>query len=429
MQDHPLRYPLANELHARPFPALDVPSSAVYLAIAPHPGQPRDRAAERAHLLALLDRHGADHPAPDATHWSGQVGRHVLKWESHTEFVTFTAFAPGLTARAFDPAEFEVFPADWLEAAPGVRATSAVIRIEPLAEDAVLGAALAAHFVPESLASARVMEGAAVVAGDFRIDPAGHMRFLIQVAPETGPQRVGRILQRLCELETYKSMSMLGLACAREMGPRLDELDRKLTELMADMRSTERSAEATLGGLLEISAELEDMAARAAFRFAATRAYEAIVTERIAMLREERYEGRQMLGEFMRRRFDPAMRTVAASERRLAGMADRAMRAGELLRTRVDVERQGQNQALLASMDRRADLQLQMQRTVEGLSVVAISYYAVSLVGYLAYPLAEVIGLSKGMLTALAVPPVVLAVWLVVRGIRSRHGGGDAHGG
>ena len=62
-----------------------------------------------------------------------------------------------------------------------------------------------------------------------------------------------------------------------------------------------------------------------------------------------------------------------ATERRLQQMAERAMRAADLLRTRVDVDRSAQNEELLASMDKRADLQLRLQRTVEGLSVVAIS--------------------------------------------------------
>ena len=88
----------------------------------------------------------------------------------------------------------------------------------------------------------------------------------------------------------------------------------------------------------------------------------------------------------MMRRYEPAMRTVKSAERRLEQMAERAARAGELLRTRVDVERQAQNQGLLESMDRRADLALRLQHTVEGLSVVAISYYAVSLAAYVAAP-------------------------------------------
>jgi uncharacterized membrane-anchored protein len=71
-------------------------------------------------------------------------------------------------------------------------------------------------------------------------------------------------------------------------------------------------------------------------------------------------------------------------------------------------------------MDKRSDLQLRLQHTVEGLSVVAISYYAVSLVGYMLYPLAERSGISKGTLTALAVPVVVILVWGLLRRLRHK---------
>jgi uncharacterized membrane-anchored protein len=95
--DHPQRYPLVNELHARPFPTLRAPCHAVYIAIKePSRAANRDRERDRAHLIGLLDRHGAPHPQQGATHYSGQIGRHVLKWESHTEFVTYSAFAPAL---------------------------------------------------------------------------------------------------------------------------------------------------------------------------------------------------------------------------------------------------------------------------------------------------------------------------------------------
>ena len=114
------------------------------------------------------------------------------------------------------------------------------------------------------------------------------------------------------------------------------------------------------------------------------------------------------------------MRTVKSSRVRLGNLADRAIRAGDLLRTRVDVERSAQNQALLKSMDRRADLQLRLQKTVEGLSVVAISYYAVSLVSYLLYPLAGNYSITEGFLTSIITVPVVGFVYLMVRRIRSK---------
>ncbi|MBE0554787.1 MAG: DUF3422 domain-containing protein [Rhodobacteraceae bacterium] len=418
--DHPLRYALVNELHARPFPALSAPCTAAYVAIKePTDAHNRDRGADRAHLIGLIDRHGGPHPQPGATHYSGPIGRSELKWESHTEFVTYSAFTPGLPARAFDPVEAEVFGGDWLAQAPGKCLTSLLIRVEMMPEDeAAMQARLDEWFVPESLTAARVVDGAAVVAGDFRIDPAGHMRFAVFVQPGTSRGRIGRIVQRLCEIETYRAMSMLGLMRARSLTDRLNALDPRLSALVSTLDAGDRPTEVALHELLAISAELESLAVQHSFRFGATGAYEAIVTQRIAALRETRIGGRQLFGEFMMRRYDPAIRTVKSTESRLRQMAERAERAAELLRTRVDVERSAQNQRLLESMDRRADLALRLQHTVEGLSVVAISYYAVSLAYYLIAPLAAGMGLDEKYAKAGLTPLVVLAVWLMVRRIR-----------
>ena len=418
--DHPQRYALVNELHARPFPALPVPCMAAYVAIKePEDAHNRDRGADKAHLLALLDRHGSAHPQPGATHFSGPLGRAELKWESHTVFGTYSAFTPGLSSRPFDPMEADVFPTDWMARAPGKRLVSVLVRVEPMpARPEEVQARLDEWFVAESVAVSSVVDGAAIVAGDFRIDPAGHMRFAVFVTAGIGARRVGRIVQRLCEIETYRAMSMLGLTRSRELSARLNALDPRLSALVTGLDAADRPAEAALDELLAISAELEALAVRFSFRFGATGAYEAIVNQRIAVLREERVGGRQTFGEFMMRRYDPAMRTVKSADRRLGTMAERAARAAELLRTRVDVERRAQNQKLLESMDRRADLQLRLQHTVEGLSVVAISYYAVSLAAYAAYPLAKLAHLSKEMLTALLVLPVICGVWLMIRRIR-----------
>jgi uncharacterized membrane-anchored protein len=359
-------------------------------------------------------------PGGQATHYYGEMGKYSLKWEQHTEFVTYTVFSDNLGSRAYDPAEFDVFPDYWLNDMPGERITSILLRLVPRpAEDKEIATALQDWFVPESLAVASVLEDAAVVASDFRIDPAGHMRMALFATEGTGTRRIGRIVQRLCEIETYKSMSMLGFAQVRDFGAELNALDGKLNEMMSSMHGTStETAENTLHKLLDISVQLETIAAKSSFRFGATGAYEAIVNQRIDALREKRFMSRQGFAEFMMRRYEPAMRTVKSAEARLKTMSARAIRAAELLRTRVDVERSAQNQDILASMDKRADLQLRLQRTVEGLSVVAISYYAVSLASYLLYPLEEPTGMSKGFLTALITIPVVAAVWAAVRRLR-----------
>lgn len=419
IKDHPLRYALANELHARPFPSLHAPCFAAYLAVKqPKDAASRDRTMDRAHLIALLDRFGAQHPKADATHWFGQIGKYELKWEQHTEFVTYTIFGDGVADKPFNAGIFDVFPAEWLKNAPGVRITSALIRVQDRPDPDIVAARLRDWFVPESLAASEILDGSAVIASDFRIDTAGHMRMAIFTTPEIGSRRVGRIVQRLCEIETYKTMSMLGLSRVRELSPKLSALDRDLTRLMDDMTGSDARPEATLKALLGVSAQLETILAQTSFRFGATGAYEALVNQRVQVLREQTYEGRQTFAEFMMRRFDPAMRTVTATRGRLHEMSERALRAGDLLRTRVDVERSAQNQDILESMDRRADTQLRLQRTVEGLSVVAISYYALSLVAYLVAPLFEAVGISETLGVAGLVPLVVLGVWYMVRRVR-----------
>ncbi|ASJ73182.1 DUF3422 family protein [Granulosicoccus antarcticus] len=416
--DHPLRYAMTNELHARPFPVVAAPSRAAYLAIKPAANAAgRDREADRVHLISLLDRFGAQHPQPGATHYSGTIGRHSLKWESHTEFVTYTIFGLGVAETPFDAQTFSVFPKQWLAESPGTRITSALIRVEVAEGDEGIFEKANDWFVPESLAISRVLNDGLVMAGDFRIDHSGHMRFALFVRPGVGEQRIGRVMQRLCEIETYKAMSMIGLHQARVLSPQMEGIDKTLTSLLSDMIGTINKPDVMLQSLLEVSAELENIVAQSSFRFGATEAYKTIVNQRINILREQRFQELQTFGEFMMRRFDPAMRTVKSTQERLSHMSDRAQRASDLLRTRVDVERSAQNQELLTSMDMRAALQLRLQRTVEGLSVVAISYYAINIVLYALGPLEKYYGISKTVMAATATPLVLLGVWWMLKRI------------
>ncbi len=421
--DHPLRYQLANELHARPYPLITAPCNAVYLAIKnPVDAANRDREIDRAHLLTLLDRYGAQHPHPEATHYFGDLGRFKLKWELHTEFVTYTVFSDGKSERPFDPADFEVFPADWLADAPGVRITSALIRIQDMPDSLDdVEQCLKDGFVAESIAVSYTLDKSAIIAGDFRIDQAGHLRFSVFIEKGTGERRIGRTIQRLTEVETYKTMSMIGLPKARELSKRLAQIDTHVSELVNNMNGAVHNHDTELNELFDISSELEALTASTSFRFGATKAYAAIVNQRVGALREERFGGRQTFSEFMMRRYDPAMLTISSVQERLESLATRVMRAADLLRTRVEVERSAQNQNLLKSMDERADAQLRLQKTVEGLSVVAISYYAINLVSYAGYPIAKAMGVGKPMLSAIATPFVILGVWWVVRRIRKSH--------
>lgn len=374
-----------------------------------------------AALFALLDYYKAPRPAEGVNQHNVDLGPARLKWERHSEFVTYTLIRKGLAEPAFSGALHEYFPTDWLAQAGDV-ITSVLVRIEgrdARGDDGLL-ACLDNWFQAESLSVSAVGELSSLVASDFRLDARGHIRIAIVADAQLNPLQLGRLVQRLLEIEVYKSMAMLSLPVARDAAGRLLDLESRLTSIVQEISDAERSDQETLDSLLAISTEIQNLSTSTSFRFSAAIAYESIVNQRLMWLEESRFHGRQQLSEFMRRRFDPAMRTCQATDKRLSEVSKRATRASTLLRTRVDVAAERQSQALLDSMNARAEQQLRLQETVEGLSVVAISYYAVSLLGYVIAPLADAMSIKKSWLLAGLSPVVIIGVLLMLRATHRR---------
>lgn len=429
--NHPRRESLIAELHARPWQRLTAPVEALHLALkVPRRAIERDRAADETHLALLLRLWGQAAPPTGVAHWRADHGALRLRWERHAEFVSYTLFRPltegaALTLPLADP--WADFPVEWQAAAPGAVVVAARMLVLPMtpahrAATTVLPDGFESLFDAESLAGAVISDGDLRLWSDFRLPEDGFMRFLLLADPQIKRRKLGRVVQRIFELETYRSMALLTLPEARSLSVRLGQVDQELAALTSDLAAdgVGRGDAEALTTLTRLSATLEAEAARLGFRFGGTRAYATLVAERVAALRETRIPGLQTIGEFLNRRFDPAIRTCASVEGRLEALSARATRAADLLRTRVDVALAAQNQRLLQSMDRRAALQLRLQETVEGLSVVAISYYALGLAAYLAEPLAQAAGLGSKYVKAALVPLVVGVVWFFLRRMKRR---------
>ena len=425
--DHPFRTELTNELHARPFQPVSLPGQVLSIAFKPSSGAAeRDPERDHAHLADFLCRHGAEPPGTDASHYTAAFGDFRLKWERHTEFVSYTLFGDVSADGPFSEDLLEVLPEDWIADAPG--AVAAAIQCEILqAADRdsaleMLFGDFGRHFDSGSRAGSLILDGNALAASDFRIRGEGYTRFIIIAFGDAGPRRLGRACQRLIDIEVYRALAMLALPIAQRTARRLNEVERELTALMEQVTARDQAdSEADdLRTLTNLSAEIESLAAASAFRFGAARAYASIVEERIETLREERAPGQQMFREFFIRRFHPAVRTVLAVEGRLKALSERAARIAELMRTRVNVSLESQNRDLLESMNRRAAMQLRLQQTVEGLSVVAISYYAANLATYILAPIGERFGFGKTTVTAVLTVPVIAVVWWLVKQGRER---------
>lgn len=415
--DYPERYALADEVHARPYEALETPERASHLAVLV---EPEERSREGEHLSALCARFGAAPPPAGAAHFSAPLGPFRLKWERHGEFSTYTFFVRGLSPEPFSAPAIGFAPPEWVEAIPGRTIVAAHAKLAPAATEPFDAAALAAHFGSNVVVGAEIGGGAGVAFTDFRIRADGFVRFLVLDRRFT-PRQAGRMLQRLFEIEAYRVLALLALPLARREGPRVLAIERSLAALTGDIGREGRDDEHLLAELSRLAAEVEGKVAAGQSRFGASRAYYDLVRSRIAELREGRIPGLQTIEEFMARRLGPAVATVEAIARRLTDLSERVARASSLLSARVDIARERQNQSLLASMDRRARLQLRLQETVEGLSVAAITYYVVGLVGYGAKALrASGVPVDPDLVTGIAIPVVALLAALGVRYVRRR---------
>ena len=217
-------------------------------------------------------------------------------------------------------------------------------------------------------------------------------------------------------------MSLLALPLARETTPSLNDMDQKLVEItqsLADNRDVDEPA--LLAELTAIAARIEAFRAHSTFRFSATRAYHRLVLTRLDELREDELSGHLTITEFMTRRLTPAVKTCEAVSERLEDLSRRVDRASDMMRTRVELAIQSQNQQLLSSMDRRSKIQLMMQHTVEGFSVVAITYYLIGLLK-LALDSLQQAGFSVNppWVLGVAIPVVLLLVYLGVRVVHHR---------
>ena len=379
MPEHGRRAALNDEVHARPSVRLEGGWQVVYLAVR-HASHERD--AHRDGFRGLAKAHGTEVPAvADHAIVAGPAGL-LLKWEGHSEFTGYTFFAPGSRGAApealLDRAGWsklaptlpgEVFVAISLDLAP-FESTSPPPKAFESDAPTILGGAIA--------------EGNAWAYTDLRIREDGFTRFLV-LNRAMGPGQAGRMVQRLLEIETYRMMALLAFPVARGCASRLADLEgalRALVERISGARSEDEAS--LLDDLTRLAVRVEHLQSETGFRFEASEAYEALVARRLAELRELRIPGLSPIEEFLNRRLAPAMATCRSTSRRIANLAARLARASAMLRTRVDIAREVQNQQLLAAMNRRGRLQLRLQQAVEGLSVVVITYYGVSLAGVLA---------------------------------------------
>ena len=414
---HPERAAVLGEVHARPFHPVPTPARLLHFAFMT---DAREAAAARAALGDFCREHGLHGPEAGAKHFRVTLGGQSLRFEQHSEFTTYTLEQGGEAQAPFTPAANGVPSVFARLPQPGHHLVSVDLHLMAPSGAPEIDERL---FDPASLAAASVIGGRAMVACDF-LPVNGFVRILV-LDLGLDPASAGALAVRLLEIETYRVLALLGLPEAQRLAPVVGDAETALASISSAMASGGGLDQdnALLERLTGLAAKAEAEATHAAFRFGASRAYDSIVTQRLAAIGEQPTGMRQTLSAFLSRRLQPAMRTCHMLQERQADLSVKLARAANLLRTRVDVEIEHQNRDLLRSMNDRTRMQLRLQQTVEGLSVAAISYYVVSLGSYVFKALHETgwMKMEAGTATALSVPVTLIGIALIVRHIRRGH--------
>ena len=416
LQEHKLRRDLIAELNARPTELLRSPVRISYLALVSAGAAKPD---EWRHLCALLNAYGVETSPQPLAHASHDLGPFRVKYERHSEFARYLFISPLTADRPFEEVALAQVPRDWLDGLVGEVITAVHVEVRQEISPADDLALAVEALDEEPLVAAEIGDGIARAMTHCRIEDDGFGRLLLFDRGLT-PRQIGRMVQRLLEIDTYRMMALLALPIARELVPFLSDCDKELAEVTSLLATaTSRDESALLYRLTRLEASIENRITSNEFRFGAAVAYNDLVTRRIDELREQRITGFAPFKEFNDRRLAPAIATCQTVMRRQESLSARVARANELLATRIDVTLEEQNQELLASLNQRASTQLRLQQTVEGLSVVAITYYAINLIGDVAKAISTgVHHLEPDVVMGLSVPVVMTLAVLAVRRIR-----------
>lgn len=408
LQMHPMREALYSELHSRPFQVIPSPARITHLAVMCNSDQ---SVAQFEHLKELYEHFGVTPPENDELCYHADFGKLRVRREKHMEFTAYTFINTDIEqgGNPFEKTGLTPLPEGWLANIPGTVLSAFHISVEDSRQTQELNLPLVKRFFEGMrLVGSSPQDGDARVWTTFQTHSDSFGRFLVY-NKQMSDSQLGRLIQRLIEIEVYRLMCLLSLPTAREISPTLNAMDQKLADITDHLaHSTDIDEQALLGRLTDMASWVEDCRARATFRFSATYAYHDLVIKRLEELREDEVSGHLTITEFMTRRLTPAVKTCRATSNRLEDLSRRIDRVAEMMRTRVELSIQSQNQDLLASMDQRSKVQLMMQHTVEGLSVAAISYYTIGLLKYLLDALYNTgVELNKDLIMGISVPVVI----------------------
>lgn len=417
IEEHELRFKLHSELHTRAEELLDSPSQISQVVLL---SDDTKTELERKLLAQLCERYGVTPPTVHCNQFDAVLGVYRIKWERHTIYSTYTFFHSAPFETPFAEPAISHVPKEWLASLPGEIISATHIALEEKGRAVRSLPELSKLFASNTVMGATVAAGSAIVWTDNQIHTDGFGRILIH-NEDLRRRQAARLVQRLKEIEAYRMLAMVPVPTMRSYIPQLNHFDERLATLAENNTSLccLEDEQNLLEELTQLAAEIERLSSKTSQGYNSSAMFYEIVKLRVSELREKRIQGLQMFEEFIEQRLTPAMGTCTLVNTKLESLSTRVGRTLSLLRTRVEISMEKQSRDLLRSMDNRAHLQLRLQETVEGLSIVVLSYYLLGLAAY-GFKALKAAGLKIDveLATGLSIPMVLAAVFFIVKRIR-----------
>lgn len=413
-QVHEARDAVLREVHSRPFQHMTPPARVNHLVFVVASDELHH--ASRQHVNDLAQSLGAERIPDDVNYSQLRVDGTRIRWEKHTEFISYTFWSEVDTASNNDDPAWTGIDPQWLQAIPGKLLSSTRVELIQGDNDAVRAVAEQRIGQP-TLIGSRVAYGDISLYGNFSADSNGVVHYVMGAEPGVTASRVGRYVQRVLEIETYRLMALIGLSHARRASVMLEEAEGKLAVLSRGLDDIQREDESkVLDQITALATRVEAIYASSYTRFSASSAYYQLVQARVEELSEQEVANLQTVAQFLARRLTPAMQTCSWTNRRLDDLSRRIGYVSELLDTRVSLEQAHDQNELLQTINKRQGAQLLLQSTVEGLSVAAITYYGSGIVSHLAKAMVRYgWPLPVELTVAASVPVIALTTWLGLR--------------
>lgn len=418
-QLHDARTAVLREVHSRPFQRIAPPARVNHLVFVVDSDQLHRESRRHVNELA---RQLAREPIPDGVNYAQLDSAGVrVRWEKHTEFVSYTFWSEVVNAAIdTEPAWYGV-PAEWLKEIPGRLLSSTQVELIE-GDNADIRDAAEQMLGPTTLIGSRVANGDISLYGNFSADANGVVRYVMGALHGVAEARVGRYVQWVLEIETYRLMALIGLSHARRATLVLEQAEGKPASLSDGVDGIQREDESKiLDEITALATRVEAIYASSYTRFSASSAYYQLVQARVEELAEIPVPNLQTVAQFLERRLTPAMQTCSWTNRRLDDLSRRIGYVSKLLDTRVSLEQAHDQNALLQAINKRQGAQLLLQSTVEGLSVAAITYYGSGIVSHLAKAMVQYgWPLPVDVTVAISVPVIALTTWLGLRRLHRR---------